>query len=310
MDYKLVSIEDYDSLYLGSVRPFKIAGTSKEVHIIPIQKSGANNIVIETPKFYSYGFLMNKIAVGANNGNGKATLIFSKPLIGDFMEEVNTQLKLKLYPLLLKKLADFQVEEEKVNRRLSPSYQKILDEGMDGKDTHWSMLFPDNKDAIFLKADPDALIIAEQRPGCYFQSQVKEHDSLPRRGQYKVRINIRFLLLQSVTEEGRQPLSVSFLVDQILHTPECGQAPRDVVLDMSGFFNTKQILPPYDESHPVDLDADNTFIDSLLNPSTSRDVTAAAATTDTGNKKISKKRKALPPPNTYGLMDDITKRIP
>lgn len=251
-DYFL-DIEDkltFMNIVVGSVRQFKIAGVARDFHIVPISVPGYDRIVIESPQFFSTGFV--NPAKQHGTCRGQFTLVLGEASIGDFLHSLSRMLQLALYQRLRVRLGELRQEEERNHRCLPPNYQKILDNGSDDVSLQWADFFAD-RDIEYIRTDPKAVLITkpeDEQVGPCLTRLDKIANDLPKQGRYKVRLHLRFLLLHPKSTKGT--IAPSFQIDQLMYTsPEVSQIARTVVMNVGDFFG-ESLPPKTSSSSPVE----------------------------------------------------------
>ena len=291
-DLNLSSEESYKQLTLGSVRPLKIPGVARDFHILPIFASNFCHIIFTPGKFISSGFVTTAHYFRPKDViivKDKYTLVFDRAQTSHLIEPMYTRLLDTLYPTLLEKLEAFKADEEKAGRRLPPCYQRVLDDGIEGRTKHCKALYS-ARDGAFVKVEPEAEVYTDSMQGYLQKAPISTFDPLPKLGQYKVRLSIRSILLSTppANEENKPVVSVSFVVDQLLFAPLGSRVPQALVLDSSDFFIPAPPPPAINEEGFFDKQKQR---EELLQLAAARATTTSAAPTDEPARKGAKGRK-------------------
>ena len=271
-DFKIINGDtNLDRLDLGRIRSFKIGNVSKEMFIAPLNCIGASKAVIESPRFFSIGFV--KPPVNAPPGEKlKYTLGVNRAALGEFLTHINKRLAERLYPSLVEKINLYLAENGGAGPDL---FRNIVKDGKTGMEKYWDPIYSAERDMAFFRVDPHAHVFTKGPAAGFVNSlAVNEHreDTIPKQGLYKARFVLRYLLLQPSQLQivNKKPVSLSLVIDQLFYSPEGGKPPVDMVMDIGDFFTDPHPQQQQQQQQPPpqsfqQLPSPTDFIESLYN---------------------------------------------
>lgn len=235
-----LTLENLGVFGAGRCRAFKIGnGGAANSFILPLYTKSYSRTVLQSPAFHSIGVHKN-----TDSKELQLSLCCSESSTSDFLTPFNELMKQRLYPQVLEQLKAFKKSEEAAKRILPDDLLTMINMGMDGADTYWTSLFPDDRDMAFIRIDNNALVITRAQ-GSFFQTSPLHllSSDLPKAGVYQARFLIRYLFINDPTKSDSRKtrrISVNLLVDQLFYDPEFSRAPSNIVMDTSSFFTEKR----------------------------------------------------------------------
>lgn len=234
--------DQVENIEIGKCRPFKLAGGgSTNSYILPLLARGHSRFVIETPAFFSVGVHCNE-----DQKTPTFSLMCGDAHTSEFLSPINDLLRKRLYPMVLDQLKTFQSSEELHNRRLPKDISALCEEGLSGAAKFWPDLFSQDRDMIFIKVDPNALVVTRGQGSFYHTTPLQLlYKELPKTGIYKARILLRYLFINDPSKSEvltERRITPNFYVDQIFYAPEQAQAPTHIAMDASSFFPSQSMF--------------------------------------------------------------------
>ena len=236
MSFKLERPDHFKGLSLGKPRPYFVGGVRSNMLVINIIKTLFQSIIVQTPRFTSFGFVKSK-GTAARAGDDRPVITCDSANSSFWLLPLMNQLRQALSSILKQRLAEYRREVEGRGAQFPGWMLPLLEE----VESFWPGPYPDGKDACFLRVEPDAILIVEEC-GKLVTKKVSDYKGadLPGRGVYKAQLQVRYLLIQpeAASSAMRPRITTNLIITQLAFIPDVVSVPSEIVLDLSDMFPT------------------------------------------------------------------------